>query len=180
VGTLIGIAGQAGFLRNNQLPRAKQAFISDALGTTLGACLGTSTVTSYIESAAGVEPGGRTGLTAVVAGALFLVALLFHPLIAMIGSYAPITAPALVLVGAMMVRNVARITWEDASEAVPAFLVILGVPLFYSIGDGLALGFMSYPVIKVLAGRGREVNPVLAVLALMLLAYFVFVRGRLS
>jgi adenine/guanine/hypoxanthine permease len=180
VGTLIGLAEQAGFIRDNQLPRAKEAFVSDALGTTLGACLGTSTVTSYIESAAGVEQGGRTGLTALVVAGLFLLALFFSPLIAMVGSYAPITAPALVLVGAMMIRNVARIDWGDTTESLPAFLVIVGVPLSYSIGDGLALGFMVYPVMKLLAGRGREAGWVLYLLSGLLLAYFVLVRSRLG
>jgi adenine/guanine/hypoxanthine permease len=180
VGTLIGIAEQAGLMRDNRLPRARQAFVSDALGTTLGACLGTSTVTSYIESAAGVEQGGRTGLTAVVAGLLFLLALFFSPVIAMVGSYAPVTAPALVLVGAMMIRNVSRIDWQDPTEAIPSFLVILGVPLSYSIGDGLALGFMAYPIIKLLAGRSREIGWVLGVLALVLLAYFLTIRSRMG
>jgi adenine/guanine/hypoxanthine permease len=180
VGTLVGLAEQAGFIRGNRLPRAKQAFVSDALGTTLGACLGTSTVTSYIESAAGVEQGGRTGLTALIVSGLFLLALFLSPVIAMVGSYSPITAPALVLVGAMMLRHVTRIDWQDGSEALPAFLVILGVPLSYSIGDGLALGFMCYPIIKLLAGRAREVNWVLLVLAVLLLAYFIFVRGKLG
>ncbi|MBI5386674.1 MAG: NCS2 family permease [Verrucomicrobia bacterium] len=180
VGTLIGVAEQAGFIKNNQLPRAKQAFASDALATTLGACLGTSTVTSYIESAAGVEQGGRTGLTAVVAGAFFLLALFFTPVIAMVGSYAPITAPALVLVGAMMIRNVARIDWSDYSESIPAFLIMVGIPLSYSIGDGLAVGFLSYPLLKLLAGRGREVKWVLYALGVLLLAYFVFVRGKMG
>jgi AGZA family xanthine/uracil permease-like MFS transporter len=180
VGTLIGVAEQGGFIKDNHLPRAKEAFVSDALATTLGACLGTSTVTSYIESAAGVEQGGRTGLTALTAGALFLLALFFSPVIAMIGSYAPITAPALVLVGAMMIRNVSKIAWTDYSEAVPAFLIMIGIPLSYSIGDGLALGFMSYPIIKLLAGRGREAKPLFYALAVLLLLYFLFVRGRLG
>ncbi len=180
VGTLVGLAEQAGFIRDNRLPRAREAFVSDALGTTLGACLGTSTVTSYIESAAGVEQGGRTGLTALTVAALFLFSLFFSPVIAMVGSYAPVTAPALVLVGAMMIRNVARVDWADATESIPAFLVIVGVPLSYSIGDGLALGFMSYPIVKLLAGRVREVRPVLGVLAVLLVAYFIFVRGQLT
>jgi adenine/guanine/hypoxanthine permease len=177
VGTLVGVAGQAGLIKDNHLPRARQAFVSDALGTTLGACLGTSTVTSYIESAAGVEQGGRTGLTAVVAGGLFLLALFFSPLIAMVGSYPPVTAPALVLVGAMMLRSVAHIDWQDGSEALPAFLVIVGIPFSFSIGDGLALGFMSYPVIKVLAGRARQLSWVWHVLGVLLLLYFLFVRS---
>jgi AGZA family xanthine/uracil permease-like MFS transporter len=156
IGTLIGVCEQAGFMRDNKLPRAKQAMVSDAVGTVAGAGLGTSTVTSFIESAAGVEQGGRTGLTGLVVAALFLLALFFSPLIAMVGSYPPITAPALVMVGAMMIRNVTKIDWNDATESVPAFLTMIGIPLSYSIADGLALGFISYPVIKLLSGRGRE------------------------
>src|SRR5207302_1042470 len=109
IGTLIGVCEQAGLIKENRLPRAKQAMLSDAVGTVAGAALGTSTVTSFIESAAGVEQGGRTGLTGLVVAALFLLALFFSPLIAMVGSYPPITAPALVIVGAMMIQNVARI-----------------------------------------------------------------------
>ncbi|MGC8828144.1 MAG: NCS2 family permease [Verrucomicrobiia bacterium] len=176
VGTLVGVAEQAGLMRDNQLPRARQAFASDALGTTIGACLGTSTVTSYIESAAGVEQGGRTGLTAIVAGLLFIVAMFFNPLISMVGSYTPITAPALVIVGAMMMRNVTKIDWADYSESLPAFLVIIGIPLSYSIGDGLALGFLSYPIIKLLAGRQRDVKPIFYVLAVLIGLYFLTIR----
>src|SRR5262249_27006489 len=177
VGTLIGVAEQAGFMKDNKLPRARQAFVSDATATVVGACLGTSTVTSYIESATGVEQGGRTGLTAVTVAGLFLAALFFSPIIAMVGSYPPITAPALVLVGAMMLRNVAKIDWADHSEAVPAFLLLLGIPLSYSIADGLALGFISYPLIKLLSGRAREVSWLSFLLAACLVCYFLFVRG---
>jgi len=176
VGTLVGVAEQAGLMKDNQLPRAKQAFVSDALGTTIGACLGTSTVTSYIESAAGVEQGGRTGLTAIVAGLLFIVALFFTPIISMVGSYSPITAPALVIVGAMMMKNISKIDWSDYTESLPAFLVVIGIPLSYSIGDGLALGFLSYPVIKLISGQGRSVKPVFYFLALILAVYFVLIR----
>lgn len=180
VGTLVGVGEQAGFIKDNQLPRAKEAFVADALGTTAGACLGTSTVTSYIESATGVEAGGRTGLTSLTTAALFLLALFFSPVIAMVGGYAPLTAPALVLVGAMMLRNVSKIDWDDATESVPAFLTLLGIPLAYSIADGLALGFISYPAIKLLTGRGRSVHWVLHVLAVLLVIYFVAVRARLG
>src|SRR2546423_12793340 len=114
--------------------RSKQAMVSDAVATVVGAGLGTSTVTSFIESAAGVEQGGRTGLTGLVVAALFLLALFFSPVIAMIGSYPPITCPALVIVGAMMMQNVAKIDWADYSESVPAFLTEIGIPLSYSIG----------------------------------------------
>lgn len=180
VGTLVGVGEQAGFIKDNQLPRAKEAFISDALGTTAGACLGTSTVTSYIESATGVEAGGRTGLTSLTTAALFLLALFFSPVIAMVGGYAPLTAPALVLVGAMMLRNVSKIDWDDPTESVPAFLTLLGIPLSYSIADGLALGFISYSAIKLLTGKGRSVHWVMHLLAVLLVIYFVAVRSRLD
>jgi adenine/guanine/hypoxanthine permease len=127
IGTLIGVCEQAGFMRDNRLPRAKQAMMSDAIGTVAGAALGTSTVTSFIESAAGVEQGGRTGLTGLVVAALFLLALFFSPLVAMVGSYPPITAPALMIVGAMMMQNVSKIDWKDYTESIPAFLIIIGI-----------------------------------------------------
>jgi AGZA family xanthine/uracil permease-like MFS transporter len=180
IGTLIGVCEQAGFMRDNRLPRAKQAMVSDAVGTVAGAALGTSTVTSFIESASGVEQGGRTGLTGLVVAALFLLALFFSPLVAMVGSYPPITAPALVVVGAMMMQNVAKIQWNDPTEAVPAFLTLLGIPLSYSIADGLALGFISYPILKLCTGRGRETGWLSYGLAAVLLAYFVFVRSRMG
>jgi AGZA family xanthine/uracil permease-like MFS transporter len=176
LGTLIGVAEQAGLVRDNRLPRARQALMSDAVGTVAGAMLGTSTVTSFIESAAGVEQGGRTGLTAVVAAALFLLALFFSPIINMIGSYPPITAPALVVVGTMMMRNVTKIDWENYAESLPAFLVVAGIPLCYSIADGLALGFIAYPLVKLLSGQGREVKWLMYVMAVVLVAYFVAVR----
>ena len=143
----------------------------------VGAACGTSTVTSFIESAAGVEQGGRTGLTALVVAVLFLVALFFSPLVNMVGSYPPITAPALVVIGAMMASGVGKIEWTNFAEAVPAFLVILGIPLSYSIGDGLALGFISYPIVKLLAGQGRDVRWLMYVMAVVLVAYFVMVRA---
>ena len=179
IGTLIGVCEQAGFIQDNKLPRAKQAMLSDAVGTVAGAALGTSTVTSFIESAAGVEEGGRTGLTGLVVAAFFLLALFFSPLIAMVGSYPPITAPALVLVGAMMIQNVTKVDWKDYSESVPAFLTMIGIPLSFSIADGLALGFISYPVIKLLSGKGRDVVWLTYALAIVLVAYFVFVRSRM-
>jgi AGZA family xanthine/uracil permease-like MFS transporter len=153
--------------------------ISDAIGTVAGAALGTSTVTSFIESAAGVEQGGRTGLTGVVVAGLFLLTLFFSPLIAMVGSYPPITAPALVFVGAMMIQNIAKINWPDFTESFPAFLTLIGIPLSYSIADGLALGFISYPLIKLFSGRGREIGWLVYVLAAVLLVYFIFVRSKM-
>jgi AGZA family xanthine/uracil permease-like MFS transporter len=179
IGTLIGVCEQAGFIKDNKLPRAKQAMLSDAVGTVAGAALGTSTVTSFIESAAGVEQGGRTGLTGLVVAGLFLLALFFGPLIAMVGSYPPITAPALVIVGAMMIQNVTKVCWKDYSESVPAFLTMIGIPLSYSIADGLALGIISYPVIKLFSGKGQETGWLTYVLAVVLVAYFVLVRSRM-
>ena len=180
IGTLIGVCEQAGFMRDNKLPRAKQAMVSDAIGTVAGATLGTSTVTSFIESAAGVEAGGRTGLTSLVVAALFLLALFFSPLIAMIGGYPPITAPALTIVGALMMQNVTKIDWKDYTESIPAFLIIIGIPLSYSIADGLALGFISYPIIKAFSGHRCEISWLTYVLAIVLVLYFVFVRSQMG
>jgi AGZA family xanthine/uracil permease-like MFS transporter len=180
IGTLIGVAEQAGFTKDNTLPRANRVLMVDATATVAGACLGTSTVTAFIESGAGVAAGGRTGLTAIVTGILFLLTLLFSPLVASVGRYLPITAPALVIVGAMMMRNVTKIDWDDFSEAIPAFLTIIGIPLFYSIADGLALGFVAYPIVKLLGGRAREVRWLTCALAALLVLYFLFVRSRLG
>ncbi len=180
VGTLVGVAEQAGLLRDNRLPRANRALLVDATGIAAGACLGTSTITCFIESAAGVAEGGHTGLTSVFVGLLFLLALFFGPLVGMIGNYTPITAPALVLVGTMMIQNARKIAWDDPSEGIPAFLTVVGIPLAYSIADGLALGFVAYPIIKVLSGRGKEARWLAYVLAALLALYFVFVRSRLG
>ncbi len=179
IGTLIGVCERAGFMKDNKLPRAGRALVSDAVGTIAGAALGTSTTVSFIESAAGVEQGGRTGLTGITVSLLFLLALFFTPVIEMAGSYPPITAPALIIVGSMMIQNVVKIDWPDYSESVPAFLTIIGIPLFYSIADGLALGLITYPIIKFLGGRGKEVGWLMYVLAAFLVMYFVFVRGGL-
>jgi len=180
LGTLMGVSEQAGFIKDDKLPRAKQALVSDAVGTVAGAACGTSTVTSFIESAAGVEQGGRTGLTALTAAALFILALLFAPIIKMVGSYPSITAPALVVVGSMMMRNVMKIEWSNYAEAMPAFITVVGIALTYSIADGLALGFISYPVIKLSAGQGRDVKWLMYVMAVVLAVYLVFVRSRVG
>ncbi len=180
VGTLVGVAEQAGLLEDGKLPRANRALLTDATGITAGACLGTSTITCYIESAAGVAAGGRTGLAAVVTGLLFLLALLLGPLVRTMASYPPLTAPALVLVGVMMMQSARRIEWDDPSEAVPVFLTMAGIPLSSSIADGLALGFVAYPVVKLLSGRRRDVHVVAYVLAGLLVTYFLMVRSRLG
>jgi AGZA family xanthine/uracil permease-like MFS transporter len=180
VGTIIGVSQQAGLMVNGKLPRAERVLVVDAAGTVVGACLGTSTIVTFIESAAGVSAGGRTGMTAIVAGSLFFVALLFSPLVGMIGNYLPITAPAFIIVGTMMMSNAGKIDWDDLSEGVPAFLTLAGIPLSYSIADGLALGFVSYPALKVLSGKGRQVSWVSYVVAALLVGYFLFVRSRLG
>ena len=179
VGTLIGVTSAADQPEPNILPVPERAYLSDAVGTVAGAALGTSTVTSFIESATGVEQGGRTGLTSVTTALLFLLALFASPIVAMIGSYPPITAPALVLVGSLMLRNAGRVEWSDASEAIPGFLIALGIPLFYSISDCLALGFISYPVIKLLGGRARELRWPMVVTPAVMLAYVLLLRGGL-
>ena len=153
--------------------------LADALGTVAGATLGTSTVTSYIESAAGVQQGGRSGLTAVTVAALFLLALPFSPLIMTIGTYPPITAPALVVVGAMMFGNVRFIDWSDETESIPAFLIILGIPLFFSIADGMALGFVVWPLLKLVRGRSGEATWRMGLLAVAILIYLLAVRVHL-
>jgi AGZA family xanthine/uracil permease-like MFS transporter len=179
-GTLIAVAEQGGFMREGKLPRANRALVVDASATVAGAALGTSTVTSFIESTTGIAYGGRTGLTAVATGVLFLVALLLSPLIEVVADYPPITAPALVMVGALMLSNVRKIEWDDFTECIPAFLMIIGIPLTNSIADGLALGFISYPIIRMLSGRWKQVHWLMYVIALILLAYFIWVRPQLA
>ncbi|HOD12548.1 MAG TPA: NCS2 family permease [Candidatus Omnitrophota bacterium] len=180
IGTLMGVAETAGFVKDNTIPRVNKVLIVDSAATVVGACLGTSTVTSYIESAAGVAYGGRTGLTSIVVGVLFLVALFFSPVIGMIGHYPPITACALVVVGLMMMTNITKIDWKDHSESVPSFLMIVGIPFCYSIADGLALGFISYPIINFLSGRGSKVSALMYIMAATLLLYFIFVRTHIG
>jgi adenine/guanine/hypoxanthine permease len=177
LGTVVGICQQGGFVRNNKLPRAEKILRVDAASSMLGAMMGTSTVTAYIESAAGVQQGGRTGLASVVTAFLFVMALFFSPLITMVGSYPLITAPALLVIGAMMMNNVRRLDWDDYSEVLPAFLVIIGIPLTYSIADGMMLGFVIYPIVKVASGKAREVTVVMYAISALLFAYLIFFRG---
>lgn len=164
VGTLMGTASRAGMLdENGQLPKIKQMMTVDAIGTCLGAALGTSTVTTYVESSAGIAEGGRTGLTAVVVGVLFLVSLIFAPLAGMIPSQA--TAPALIIVGVLMMGSVQYIDWFDFSEAFPAFITIVMMPFAYSISDGISAGFISYVAVKLLAGKAKEIHWLVYILA---------------
>lgn len=166
LGTLIGVSTKAGFLdKEGKLPRIKGALFADALATTIGAVLGTSTVTTFVESASGVSDGGRSGLTAFTAGILFLVALLFSPILTTIPSFA--TTPALVVVGLMMVENVRDIDFADYTEGFPAFMTILMMVVCYSISEGLVFGVISYVLLKLFGGRKSELNPVIVIIAIL-------------
>ena len=165
VGTLVGVADQAGLMRDGTLPRARGALLADAIGTVVGAGLGTSTVTAYVESSAGVAAGGRTGLTAIVIAVFFFLSLFFSPIVSMVGggyqvndqeTLYPVIAPALIVVGTMMVRSVRHIEWDDPTEGIPAFLTILLMPLTVSITEGIAFGFISFALLKLLTGRAAE------------------------
>ena len=185
LGTLVGVTTQSGLMKDNKLPNAKRAFAADSIGTIFGVFCGQSTVTSYVESSTGVEYGGRTGLTAVTTGLCFLMALLFTPFIKMIGQYSdttninPIIAPALVIVGAIMMQSVKHIDWDDFSEAIPAFLILAGIPFTYSIADGLTLGFIAYPIVKLFGGKGKQIGWLTYLIGFILLLYIVFVKTKL-
>lgn len=183
IGTLVGVGTATGFIKDGKLPRANKALLADATGTIFGSVLGTSTVTSYIESTAGVSSGGRTGFSSVVTGCLFLVSLFFAPVIRMIGGgyevaehvfLYPITAPALIIVGSMMMKTVINIDWKEPSAYIPAFLTIIGMPLTYSIPEGIAFGFISYPIIKLLGGKWRDVSWLVYVLAALFILRYIF------
>jgi AGZA family xanthine/uracil permease-like MFS transporter len=176
VGTLVGVCEQGGFLRDGKLPRASRALLADAFGTMIGALTGTSTVTSYIESAAGVAAGARTGLGNIVIAGCFLIAMFCAPLVAAIPSYA--TAPALILVGALMCGAVARVRWDDFSEAVPAFLTLVATPLTFSICTGLSLGMLSFTFIKVGTGKYREISPLIWILSALFLLRYAFLGAE--
>ena len=183
VGTLVGVANQAGLLRNGALPRAREALLADAAGTVAGAMLGTSTVTAYIESSTGVSAGGRTGLANMITAGLFVLSLLFYPLVRMIGggypaggtlTLYPIVAPALILVGAFMMGGVREIPWDDLTEAVPAFLTMVMMPLTVSITEGIAFGFIAYALLKLCTGRLGDAHPLVFVFAAVFLARYIW------
>jgi len=177
LGTVTGLSAKAGFLtKDGKIPDAEKILLTDAIGTTFGAVLGTSTVTTYIESAAGIEEGGRTGMTALVTGALFLaIGLFIAPLAQSIPAFA--TAPALVIVGYYMLSALKEIDFTDHTEAIPAFLVLITIPYTYSIADGIGAGFISYTIIKAASGRWKEIHPLMYVLTLVFLAYFAYLAG---
>jgi AGZA family xanthine/uracil permease-like MFS transporter len=172
VGTLVGVCEQGGFIRDGKIPRVGRALLADATGTIFGSLAGTSTVTSYIESVAGIAAGARTGLSNIVVAALFLVAMFFSPLATAIPSYA--TAPALILVGALMTQSIAHIDWREFSEAVPAFITMLATPLTFSIATGLSLGLISYTVVKVAAGKFREINSLIWILTVLFILRYIY------
>jgi len=181
IGTLIGVGGAGGFLKDGKLPRADKAMLADAAGTVGGVLLGTSTVSSYIESVTGIAQGARTGLANVVTSGLFLAALFFSPIAEMISgevkaggmTLRPVIAPALIIVGSMMMKCVKMIDWDDLTESVPAFLSLVIMPLTLSITEGISFGFISYALLKLVAGKGRQVHWLVYALAVVLVLRYV-------
>jgi len=183
VGTLVGVGTQAGFLHDGKLPRIGRALLADATATTVGAFMGSSTVSSYIESAAGVAEGGRTGLSNVITGSLFLVAIFFTPLVEMIGggtgsggALLPAVAPVMILVGSLMMKSISEIPWREPDEAIPSFLVIVGIPFTYNIAYGIGFGLISYTLLKIASGKFRDVKWLCWILAGVFLIYFAFLK----
>lgn len=173
IGTLVGVASKADMLdEKGTLPRVKPALFADAVGTTVGALLGTSTVTTYVESASGVAEGGRTGLTALTSAVLFGLALFLAPIFGIIPGAA--TAPALIIVGLFMMSPIMKINLEDFTEAIPAFLTIIMMPIAYSIAEGIVFGMVSYSVLKLITGKGKEVSPIVYILSILFVAKYIF------
>lgn len=173
-GTLVAVATQAGLMKEGKLPRAGKALLADSMATVTGAIFGTSTTTSYIESTAGVAAGAKTGFASVVTGLLFLLALFFSPLLFIITP--EVTAPALIIVGVLMVSNLGNIEWTKFELAVPAFFTIIAMPLTYSIATGIAIGFIFYPITMFLSGRRKEIHPIMYVLMILFILYFIFIE----
>ena len=173
LGTLIGCATKANMLdKEGKLPGIKGALMADAVGTTVGACLGTSTITTFVESSSGIAEGGRTGLTSVVSGLLFILALFFSPVFLAIPSFA--TAPALIVVGFFMMQSVAKINWSDMLEAIPAFICIFAMPFMYSISEGISFGVISFVVLNAVAGKAKKITPLIWVLAVLFILKYIF------
>ncbi len=173
-GTIIGVSEQAGFLKDGKLPRARQAFTADAVATTVGATFGTTPATAYIESTSGVSVGGRTGLTSLVVAGLFIVTLFFSPLVEAISSLSAITAPALIIVGSFMLSGLAKIDWKSFDEAFPTFAIVLMMPLTASIATGIAVGFITYPILKLFSGKGKEVHPLVYIFGVIFILQMIF------
>ncbi|MEK4427020.1 NCS2 family permease [Solibacillus sp. FSL K6-1523] len=173
-GTMIGVAKQAGILKDGKLPRARKALLADSIATTAGSMLGTSPTTAFLESGAGVAAGGRTGLTSLTVAGLFIIASFFGPLVTSISGVSAITSPALIIVGSLMIGVVKNIEWHKFEESFPAFLVILTMPLTASISTGIALGFISYPLLQIVKGQGKKVHPLLYIFAVLFVIQLVF------
>ena len=172
LGTLIGVSAKADMLdADGKLPRIKGALLADAVGTTCGACLGTSTVTTFVESASGVTEGGRTGLTSLTTAVLFLLSLLLSPIFLAIPSFA--TAPALITVGFYMIGSVSEIDFKDPADGIPAFLCIIAMPFFYSISEGISMGVISYVVMNLFAGKKEKITPVMYILAVLFILKYI-------
>ncbi|TMW71091.1 NCS2 family permease [Alteribacter natronophilus] len=171
-GTLYAVANQAGYVKNNRLPRAGRALLADSSATSIGAVLGTSTTTAYIESSSGIAAGARTGFASLVTAGLFMLALFFSPLLVVVTN--EVTAPALIIVGILMAGALANIDWKRFEIAVPAFLTVIAMPLTFSIATGIALGFIMYPITMVAKGRWREVHPIMYVMFFVFIIYFVY------
>jgi len=176
VGTLVAVCEQGGFLREGKLPRANRALMADAFGTIVAAMTGTSTVTSYIESAAGVAAGAKTGMGNLVVAGGFLLAMFCAPIVAAIPAYA--TAPALIIVGALMCGSVAKVKWDDFTESIPAFLTLIATPLTFSIATGLSLGLLSFTFLKLFSGRRKEVSALIWLLTVLFLLRYAFLGAE--
>ena len=176
-GTLLGVTDKAGLVdENGKFPRMKQALYVDSISSVAGSFIGTSSVTAYIESSSGVSVGGRTGLTAVVVGILFLLVIFLSPLAGMVPAYA--AAGALIYVGVLMTSSLSRVKWDDLTEAVPAFITAVMMPFSFSITEGIALGFISYCVMKLFTGRLRELSPCVVVVAVLFVLKIVFIDAK--
>lgn len=173
-GTLVGVANQAGLMKGNKLPRAGRALMADSISVMSGAAMGTSTVTAYIESSAGVAAGGRTGLTAITTGVLFVLSIFFFPIVEALTFSAAVTSPALIVVGILMAASLKDIPWRDLDEAIPAFLSVVLMPLTGSIATGIAFAFIAYPLTKLFAGKPKEVHILMYILAILFILRFIF------
>ena len=173
-GTLIGLAEQAGYMKDNKLPRAGRALAADSTTMLFGSLLGTSPMGVYVESSAGIAVGGRSGFTAVITGIMFILATFFSPLLGVITSQ--ITAPALIVVGVLMAKSLSQVNWNKFELAAPAFLITIGMPLTYSISDGIALGFIAYPITMIAAKRGKEVNLMMYALAIVFVIFLLVLK----
>lgn len=173
IGTLIGVSDKAGMLdKEGKLPRVKNALLADAIATSAGAVLGTSTTTTFVESSAGVGAGARTGFASVVTGFMFLIAILFAPIFTAIPGFA--TAPALIFVGFLMVSAIVKIDFNDVTEAAPAYLCLIAMPLMYSIAEGIAIGVISYVIINLICGKAKKITPLMYILAVLFICKYIF------